>query len=633
MASSQPPSSGPGLFALAAEPSLPAAPPAKKHRGSGRRRDPVWELTTVFADKRVVCNRCGVLIHRYGVAKVERVRGHFERKCPGQRVANAADGQMAIGAAPQPIQTEAAQVLLVGGSSTSSSSLTSTPRQSRSPGYGSKSGAFKRKLAHWLYATGQPLELEQSELLLGALRVLRGDAALPSLHELQYELLDLEAAASKSKVSKALGGKRCCLMVETRADAGGQGVTTFGALGDGVSYFLGSKMTANQLESGAELPSDELEALMNGEKKAEFCGVVTPTTATLSQHTRERIQKKHPRCAFFHGCACSALSLLLKDVSSVLPWLEKVQAAVAELVDVFHGDHKLQGLVPAPEGTSKTEFPDASSVCTSLDSVLKHEKELCAIVARRDFVEARTPVEQDRRKRVQDFVLGESFVQDLNRSLAMLLPLQDHLRHFQEDRPPLSQVYPYFMDLLTAYSSMEWVSKKEKALITSCILERLNGIYGDSHGVAYMLDPLYLGEALGERKKQGVEDFMVRFCEREGHTVDILNQLDKYKAMVIELKGTNEAYWHLLQSGAVTPRDFWVERRAQFPHLHQLAVAVFALPASSISPSPSFGEQSFAIRSRFNRTLSVDQLQKLTHVYCNAKLGGNEVSALVSEIL
>ncbi|KAF4043920.1 hAT family C-terminal dimerization region [Phytophthora infestans] len=620
----QPPSTSVGQFTVADESGLPASspapavlePPTKKRRGAGRKRDPVWDFTTVFEDKRVVCNRCGALIHRYGVAKVERVRAHFERKCPGVHSQTATPlqrGNEATG-------TTKAEQSLVG-------TELKEPRLSSGNSYGNKSGAFKRKFAYWLYATGQSFEDVQNELLLNALRMLRTDATLPSKHELENELLNLEFIASKSKVTKALSGKKCCLTVENWVGTGGCGVTTYGATCEGASYYLDSKTAASQ-ESGAELTADEVEAVLTKEKKADFCGIVTPTTSALSKPTRDRIQKKHPRCAFFHGCVCNALTLLLDDVSSILPWLKKLQMSVADVMEMFHGNLRLQTLVSALASPSETiqtvEFPDSSSTCASLEDLLKHEKVLYAIVARRDFVDASVSTEQEKLKRVQDFVLGETFVQDLANALAVLRPLQQQLKHFQEDRPPLSQVFPNFVELLTIYSSMEWVSKKEKALITSCVTERFNAIYGDSHGVAYTLDPVYLGEALDERKKQEVESFIVRFCEREGHTVDILTQLQMYKAMVTELKETNLAYWQLLHSGAVTPHDFWVERRGQFPYLHQLAIAVFGLPASSASPSPSFGVQCFTVQSRFKRILEPEQLQKLTHVYCNSKGGASD---------
>ncbi|KAL4152018.1 hypothetical protein PRNP1_008953 [Phytophthora ramorum] len=619
------------LFEVADEPALPAAsgplgPAAKKRRGSGRKRDPVWELTTVFSDKRVVCNRCNALIHRYGIAKVERVRNHFERRCPKvheqMATSSRADG---AGRTTETIDTETVEL-------PAPVPIETSNRQHKGSGsYGNKSGAFKRKFAHWLYATGKPFEDAENELLLSALKVLRGDVSLPTRHELENELLELEYAASKNKVSKAIGGKKCCLTVENRVDDGGCDVTTYAAICDGVQYYLESKTAAQDVNG--ELMADDVEAVMAKEKKAEFYGIVVPTAAALSKYTRERIQKKHPRCSFFHGCVSHALTLLLDDVTSILPWLERVQASVVELASAFHENRKLQVLLSAGENTPAAEFPVSSSVCASLEDVLKHEKELYTIVARRDFVDASTPAEHEKLKRVQDFVLDETFVQDLVNSLAILRPLQQHLKHFQEDRPPLSQVFPHFVELLTVYSSMEWVTKKEKALITSCVTERFNAIYGESHGVAYMLDPLYLGEALDARKKKEVEMFIVRFCEHEGHNVDILAQLEKYKALVTELRNSNEAYWQLLQSGAVTPSDFWVERR-QFPHLQQLALAVCTLPASSISPSPSFGAQSVEVHSRFNRALSPDKLQKLSHVYCNSKRdGGSDPLSAGSQLL
>eukprot|EP00644_Phytophthora_capsici_P000316 jgi/Phyca11/540145/estExt2_Genewise1Plus.C_PHYCAscaffold_40551 len=582
-----------GLFGTD-DPALPSSsplsaasePPSKKHRNSGRKRDPVWESTTVCADKRVLCNHCGTLIHRYGVAKVERVRAHFERKCPG-------------------VHTQTTQ--------------TQESKYKVQSNYGSKSGVFKRKFAYWLYATGQPFEDAGNELLLNALRVLRSDTTLPTTHELENELLDLEFVASKSKVTKALSGKKCCLMVERWVDAGGCGVNTYGAFSEGVPYFLESSLTLPQ-GNGGEVTADEVESVLAKEKKMELYGIVAPTTAALPKHALDRIEKKHPRCRFFHGCVSNALSLLLKDVNSIFPWLKKVEDSVSNLIEVFHGNDKLQTLVSARESNKTAEFPDSSSLCSSLEDLLKHEKVLYTVVALRGFADTGALSKQEKLKSVQDFVLGETFVQDLVNAVAILRPLQQQLTHFQEDQPPLSQVFPCFVELLTVFSSMEWVSKKEKALITSCITERFNAIYGDSHGVAYTLDPLHLGEALDDAKKQGVENSIVRFCELEGHNVDILLQLQTYKAMVNELKDTSPEYWQLIQSGAMSPRDFWMERRSQFPYLHQLADAVFGLPASA-SASPSFGAQSLTVHSRFNRKLAPVQLQKLTHVYCNSNPG------------
>ncbi|RLN84802.1 hypothetical protein BBJ28_00025899, partial [Nothophytophthora sp. Chile5] len=304
-----------------AQPPQPQPQPLERKRKAGRRRDEVWLQTTVHPDKTVVCNRCNAVIHRYGTTKVERVRAHFERKCLQSKKARLGNGSADGAASP---------AAAVGGDAKASR-----------PGYGNKNTVFKRRFAQWMYATGQSFDVVENELLLNALKVLRSDVELPTKHELENELLDMEFAASQSKVGKALNGKPCCLTVESSVDAAGNAVTCYGARCEGTSYFLESRPNESQ-ESGGELAVDEVEAVLAKHKKGVFDGVVTPTTSMLSKSTRERIQKKHPQCVFYHGCVCDALGLLVSDVSSVLPWLEKVRLSVAELAKVFYGNHKLQ---------------------------------------------------------------------------------------------------------------------------------------------------------------------------------------------------------------------------------------------------------------------------------------------------
>ncbi|KAL7691231.1 putative Zinc finger, BED-type, ribonuclease H-like superfamily [Plasmopara halstedii] len=613
---SQPPSSSDGVFAVADEsaPPLPVLePPAKKHQAAGRKRDPVWDFTTVLADKRVVCNRCGTVIHRYGVAKVERVRAHFERKCSGVQAPTAT------------LNAKETEEVRSNHLERSHSIMGADLKQHRvviGSNYGNKSGAFKRKIAYWLYVTGQPFNNAESKLLLNALRVLRNDVVLPTKRELENELLDLEFIASKSRVSKILSGKRCCLIIEHWIGLEGCKMTTFGAICDGASYYLESKAALNH-EIGGEVTADEVEAVLIKEKKTELCGIVTPTTSVFSKLTKGVIQKKHPRCIFFYGCICHALTLLLDDVSCIFPWLKTMQKSVVDLITIFHGNHNLQTQIFDSEFLHIANFPNSSSVCASLEDLLKYEKMLSTIVARRDFVNLSTPIEQEKLKRVQDFILGETFIRDVIKSLDILRPLQQHLKRFQEEQPSLSLVFPCYLELLSVYSSIKWVSKKEKALITSCITERFNAIYGVSHGVAYTLDPLYLGEALDDHKKQEVEDFIIRFCEHEGHSVDILTQLQKFKSKIVDLKETKKEFWQMVQSGSVAPLDFWMEHRSHFPYLHQLATAVYSLPIACVPYSPSYGDQSLEVHSRYDK-LPPGQLAKLTHILCNSRKDAHE---------
>lgn len=611
---------------LAGQTAAAAHAPAK--RKGGRAKDEIWNETTILDDKTVVCNHCNAVIHKYGCAKVERVRAHFQNRC-----LNSANNS---NVKKQKLAQDASGVLIGSGGNGAIASTTSTAladlKANRRMEYITKIGMFKRKFAQWVYATGQAFEDIDNEFLVNALRILRADVPLPTREELENELLDMECNATNAKVNKALLGKACCLTIENWMDVRGVSHTNYAALCDSVPYFLESSSSSSSQtqERGAELSAEELEGVLAKHKKCVFYGVVAPETSMLSKATCERIQKKNPQCVFYYGCVRHALRLLVNDISVILPWLESTRESVNELLKVVQGSYKLQSQLPALPRIDERSPPSFSQytdhVFDSFEAILGAEKELYAVVSRRDFVEASTPVEKEQLKRIQDFVLGETFVQDLSNASKLLLPLQQQLLRFESDRTSISQVYHCFLELLATYASMDWVSKKDKALISSCVKERLHSIYGDAHGVAYMLDPIYLGVHMDAAKKDEVESFIVSYCNSL-ESAKILSQLEKYKAMVHELKECNSTYWKMLESGEVRAFDFWIERR-QFPQLQQLAWAVFSLPNASTAPSKAFSTQCHFIHSRFHTKLSAEKLQKLTQVYCNAKTADTELSPL-----
>lgn len=597
-----------------------AAERPRRRRG-GRKRDAVWQETTVRADKTVLCNRCHGVIHRYGVTKVERVRAHFLNKCA---FAKRPRGE---GASEGPAAIEGPAAL--------------EPR-ARKADYASRSGMFKRRLARWVFAAALPFASVESELLVVALRSLRNDAVPPSRAELENELLELEYNASVARVQKALTTKRCCLTVENWVDTTGALVTSFAGVSGGTAHYLES-MPAKQAGAVArtngvatdfagEISLETVDAVMAKHKKSFFCCVVAPTAATLSKTTQEKIQKKHPQCNFFYGCVCHALRLVMSDMATVLPWLGCATASVLEIVNVFHENHKLQSQLQAPQTSpdqshnSPTLLPTAASLCDSIESVLSLEQELYAVVARRDFIESTaSPQEQVKLKRIQDFVLSDSFVQDLVNSLAILRPLHKHLKNFEVPRVPLSLVLASFHNLLDVYGKMEWINKKDKALISSCVNDRLDAIYSNVHGVANMLDPLHLGVNMDPSKKRDAEAFIVQYCNQNVKPLsqhdgefDVLEQLSKLKEMVADLKSSKPTYWGMLLSGSVHPIKFWVDR-PQFPQLQQIAWTVFDLPVASTAPNVAFGQFGHLIHSRFHTTLSAEKIRQLTHVYCNSR--------------
>lgn len=631
-----------------------------RRRGGGRLRDAIWLETTILADKTVLCNLCHAAIHRYGCAKVERVRAHFQFRClsdsalavlsrataanPHSSHSSTSGGKKpkkqvvkrnssATGAAEDPLVNVAPTVAAVRPKTTATSAATA--RRAAEQRTAAKMTLFKRKVAQWVFATAQPLETVENELLAGALRVLRADAQLPTRAELEGELLESESAAAAAAVDKRLLAKTCCLALENWTDADGGAHTNFVALCENAPHFIEEATPALALQepSGVQLAAEAIERVLAKHRKSLFCAVVTPETAMLSQASRERIQRQFPHCVFFYGCARHALRQLVTDVCSILPWLVRTHNAVLEMLRVFQRNPKLRAQlqsVPwlnerlasagADGSAAAAEFFSSNDFVALLEAVLATEKDLYAAVSRRDFVDADAAAERETLTRVQDFVLSETFAQDLVRATNVVRPLQQQLQRVEGDTTSLAHVYHSFQELADTYASMDCVSRKEKALIVACVGDRLESIYGDVLGVAYTLDPTHLGERLDPERSQRVENFITAYCS--GTTAHdpamILAQLESFRAMARELKECNSTYWKLLKLGEVRAFDFWGERR-QFPQLQQLAWAVFSLPSTSTAPARAFGTQCQLLHSRFGAVLSPEKLQQLALVYCNAK--------------
>ncbi|TMW55071.1 hypothetical protein Poli38472_013833 [Pythium oligandrum] len=573
----------------------------KRKRKGGRQKDPIWEEVSIEASGAVVCNRCHMVVHRYGCTKVERVRAHFKNKCLfADEVKFSLEARM------------------------KGKDVPGEPKTPNRTEYATKMGIFKRRIAQWIFSSGHSFNEVKNGFFRSAFTVLRPGITLPTQYELETDLLELEFNASVAKVSRSLSGKACCLVLENWVNSNGQPMINYIAFCENNSYFL--EASPAQSVDNNEFLVDEIERVLNKQKRTIVYGVLTPLASVVNKSSRELIQKKFPQCVFYYGCIANALNLLMTDMCKILPWLETIHDLVVLMIKTFQQNAKLRNQLRSlqyTQGKPPLILPEeaGASICDTLDSVLKSERELVELASRRDFIDSgKTTEEKGILKRIQDFVLGDTFLQDLLNALNILHPLQQQLSQLQNERVPISYVYRCFLDLLSFYAQMELVNKKDKALIASCVNDRFNSIYGDCHGVAYVLDPVFLGADMDEAKVREIEEYIVSFCSQILHAIgiDILDQLAKYRAMVQQLKECNQPYWDLLVSGKVRPFDFWVERR-QFPQLQQLAWVVFALPVANMVPDQRFAPATADLHSKFHSQLPSYKLDKLTHIHCNAK--------------
>lgn len=628
-------------------------------RKGGRAKDAIWDETTILADKSVVCNHCHAVIHRYGCSKVERVRAHFELRCLVYRGVDGSDSSnLTRPAASKKHKTERDGDSSNSSSVSASSSLlrptpasttaataaanksTAAVRAARRASHLAKVTAFKRSIAQWIYATAQPFDTVEHDLFVRALRLLRADMPLPNPVELAGALLELEATGSSANVRAQLAGKACCLAVEHWRDATGAHHVNYAAVSPAASYLLASS-TVSSAAATLELSVEMFERVLAPCDRSAFRAIATPECAMLTPATRARVQSMAPQCTFFYGCVYHALELLVADLAAVLPWLEPTLTDVRELMQTIAAEPTLQRQFPdlarlarASVGNSNPHSRrrvDVHATVAWLSAIVASESALDTAVARRDFVDAESLAARQTRQRVQDFVLSETFRDDLVRATRVLVPVQQQLERF-ESPATLAHAYRCFLDLQEAYSAMDCVSRKEKALLASCITERLAAIYSDAHGVAYVLDPLFLGADMDAATRQATERFIASYC-RDMALEPVQDELAAYAARVCELQMSDAAYWATLERDDVRTFDFWSTRRECPLLLQQLAYAVFSLPPTTTAPPRAFRATCEQLHARFRETLSDQKLEQLTLVHCNAAASGRpaELASLAPE--
>jgi hypothetical protein len=90
--------------------------------------------------------------------------------------------------------------------------------------------------------------------------------------------------------------------------------------------------------------------------------------------------------------------------------------------------------------------------------------------------------------------------------LKILEPIDKLIIMFQSDCTALSDVFKNFADLGPTLPTLEGLHADEKEYLTKLAKYRFEFIYGDAHGMAYVLDPRYIGDRLPLNIREGIEE-------------------------------------------------------------------------------------------------------------------------------
>ncbi|KAJ8550390.1 hypothetical protein ON010_g10679 [Phytophthora cinnamomi] len=315
-----------------------------------------------------------------------------------------------------------------------------------------------------------------------------------------------------------LEGQIVTIVTDGWTDINGLSVINYMAVAGKKTYYSESVYTGSQGHEVAFLTED-IKRIVT---KYEFMcvgAVVTDNTAT-NKAAWELLQPEFPRI-FFHGCACDAVHLLVKDTVAKVSWLETLLASCKLVVTFFKTNHKLWATVPSKLKAIKLPIlalPGDTrwgSILACLMSVLKAEEVLFVMASGRNFLDAKSKKERKTRRMVFNAVTATDFVPKLKCATALLNVFGEPLKRFEKNVTPVSEVYQLFLDLPKDVENCGLPAKDVK-VVKQLIGEQFDFVYGDAHGVGHLLDPRYCGAQMDTDTRANVEDFLVQWHDESG---------------------------------------------------------------------------------------------------------------------
>ncbi len=92
------------------------------------------------------------------------------------------------------------------------------------------------------------------------------------------------------------------------------------------------------------------------------------------------------------------------------------------------------------------------------------------------------------------------------------------IKMFQCDAVSCSDVYKAFLVMEEKIHKMSNVCLEKREYLVKLVKHRFNFMYGDAHGVCYLLDPRYLGNDMTWSLCNEIEDLIYNFPKNDGTT-------------------------------------------------------------------------------------------------------------------
>ncbi|KAI2507919.1 transposase [Fragilaria crotonensis] len=509
--------------------------------------------------------------------------------------------------------------------------------------------AFQMHLAMHFFATGAAFQQVEEYHLAKAIAVLRPDSnLLPDRKKLATELLNTCYTDIKKGVDARMCKTTVCITSDGWSNVKGDPIVNCMATSPDFTYFLESVSTAGQQGHSAVWIAGDIERVITLHPNTTFAGAVTDNTSA-NRNAWAILSTKFPSM-FFQGCCPHGLHLIVKDIFGASKTKKRGEAAatfpdgypfeemfdfvdgVKALVNFFIHHHQVKAQlmeaqqsagVRALSRSAPTRWGTIQDMC---QTVLDSERLIHAITAARDFVSGSTKQKADR-MRLKDLVGNENFVGLLQKALALLSPIDALIVKYQADNVPISEVTPDSFAIVQAYYELERqgvISETECQYVKCRCRSRFEFLYGNAHGIAYLLDPRFLGSGLSTEKRRSIKDVVCTIpltSNKDGISTDeskeaIFLQYTDFHISATREKALNSIRYKVLEKKSKSALQFGMSDGSTWPDLQQIAVKVFSMATSSAASERNFSTFGFLHAKARNR-LATKSVEKLVFVKTN----------------
>ncbi|KAG2886416.1 hypothetical protein PC129_g10080 [Phytophthora cactorum] len=270
-----------------------------------------------------------------------------------------------------------------------------------------------------------------------------------------------------------IANRRCTVVTDTWTDINGKAVINYVLVFEDMTVVFESVYSGSDSHDAPYLASD-IERVMAKLSFVTVAAVVTDNTAT-NQLRLPWLRKLEENCR------------------KLVRFFKKNQQLWYELKRLQHMEGKPALILPADTRWGAIERYFAS--------VHQSEKILHAFVTSRNFLRGRNKEQKAKRRFAYDTVVAKDFVKQLEKALAILSVLSTFQKAFEKNTKPPSDVYRMFLELPEQYNALS-IPISDLGKIGQILKERFDFIYGDAHGVAYLLDPRYLGQNMDDGTRE-----------------------------------------------------------------------------------------------------------------------------------